>query len=214
MFCSQATSHKNNYVHKAREDALRDVRIFQSLAFNLDWPFPCGLSLRITISNALLEIKSYANGYLDFSLFPHLLILHGSPKSWREWCRACMVFSWVSPWHLSPLLTLPFPVLCVVLWRNAPFWRSVPIAGVHAGWEQPLWGSKGKRLWFSSSKALFMFPIMPHCVLHDPGVFAGWWLMSQEETLSVFSFVIKVMDDGIRKFSLVNSVSSWLVGLF
>jgi hypothetical protein len=32
--------------------------------------------------------------------------------------------------------------------------------------------------------------------------------MSQEETLSVFSFVIKVMDDGIRKFSLVNSVSS------
>lgn len=81
MFCSQGTSHKNNYVHKALEDALRNVRIFQSLAFNLDWPFPCGLSLRITISNALLEIKSYANGYLDFSLFPHLLILHGSPKS-------------------------------------------------------------------------------------------------------------------------------------
>lgn len=37
--------------------------------------------------------------------------------------------------------------------------------------------------------------------------------MSQEETLYVFSFVIKVMDDGIRKFLLVNFVSSRLVGL-
>lgn len=32
--------------------------------------------------------------------------------------------------------------------------------------------------------------------------------MSQEETSSVFSFVIKVMDDGIRKSLLVNFMSS------
>lgn len=32
--------------------------------------------------------------------------------------------------------------------------------------------------------------------------------MSQEETLSVFSFVIKVRDDGIRKSLLVNFASS------
>lgn len=32
--------------------------------------------------------------------------------------------------------------------------------------------------------------------------------MSQEETLSVFSFVIKVMGDGIGKLSLVNFMSS------
>lgn len=31
--------------------------------------------------------------------------------------------------------------------------------------------------------------------------------MSQEETLSVFSFVIKVREDGIRKSMLVNLVS-------
>lgn len=32
--------------------------------------------------------------------------------------------------------------------------------------------------------------------------------MSQEEMLSVFAFVIKVMDDGIRKSLLVNFVFS------
>lgn len=32
--------------------------------------------------------------------------------------------------------------------------------------------------------------------------------MSQEETLSMFSFVVKVRDDGIRKSLLVNFVSS------
>lgn len=38
--------------------------------------------------------------------------------------------------------------------------------------------------------------------------------MSQEETLPVFSFVIKVMDDGIRKLLLVNFVSSRLAALY
>lgn len=68
--------------------------MFPLLAFNLDWPFSCGMFPRITVSNALLEIKLYADQWqlrllsFYFHTFLFSVALRGAEESGVEpaWC--------------------------------------------------------------------------------------------------------------------------------